>query len=249
MLHSRCLGSQSSPPLFFLHGLLGSSQDFFPIMEELQSDFYCVSLDLPGHGSSPLIKPLSFATVLDALKDTIKCYTLNPAGLVGYSMGGRLALLLEATYPHLIHQLAILSAHPGAFPQELPKLKQQEQKWIALLKKNFSSFLSQWYTQPLFHTLDQEKILKKRLANDHSALAEIMEALTLSKQHPLWAHLSETNTPILWLYGEYDRKYESLYRLLPAHFAQLSIPKASHAIHIENPLKCSYYISNFFFNL
>ena len=51
-LYSQQQGCKSKPTLVFLHGFLGSSTDWNETVSLLQDDFYCVTIDLPGHGDS-----------------------------------------------------------------------------------------------------------------------------------------------------------------------------------------------------
>ena len=49
-LHTITLGNPSLPRIVFLHGFLGSGSDWLPVTRELQNDYCCLMVDLPGHG-------------------------------------------------------------------------------------------------------------------------------------------------------------------------------------------------------
>ncbi len=87
-------------PLVFLHGFLGNSADWEAVLSYLP-DCPCFGVDLPGHGSSP------FSTTFDFDPPAPKFH------LIGYSMGGRLALQYALRYPDRIAGLAIASRTPA----------------------------------------------------------------------------------------------------------------------------------------
>lgn len=239
MLHVTCFGNKASPPILFLHGLLGSTEDFLPMIDVLKKDFYCIGVDLPGHGHSPLINPLTIESTLRSLLEVMRYHNFYNGIIVGYSLGGRLAMLLEYYHSHLFDKVIILSAHPGLNKEEKQKRLITEKKWIALLEKDQSVFLEAWYNQPLFKTLDLSSILKKRSTINKDAIIQTIQNLSLTKQRSLWNHLSKTSTPFLFLYGQHDEKYKELYKKLFLTLKQKMIPLASHAIHLENPVDCT----------
>ncbi len=46
-------------------------EDFFPMIDLLKQDFYCIGIDLPGHGQSAPLHPLNFLSVVNKLLETI----------------------------------------------------------------------------------------------------------------------------------------------------------------------------------
>lgn len=242
ILHAVKLGHPSAPPLVFLHGFLGSHQDFLPMMTLLANNFYCIGIDLPAHGLSPRLSPLSFETTLHAILNTVN---LKKAVFIGYSLGGRLALLLHHSFPSLCEEAIILSAHPGLSPEERSSYENTQQQWLTLLQEDPTSFLEAWYRQPLFHSLCHSSILKKRALIHPTLMAEVMSSLSLLHQPSLWEHLRTCHYPPFFLYGEADIKYKTLYSRLPARCSLEPIEGASHAIHLEKPSLCAEKITSF----
>ena len=95
----------SGRPVVFLHGFLGSSLDWLEVLSYLPS-FKSYLIDLPGHGKSAFHPEL----ILPHFEEKID--------LVGYSMGGRLALQYAAQNPQKIEKLILLSTHLGLFSEE-----------------------------------------------------------------------------------------------------------------------------------
>jgi len=90
--------------LLFLHGFLGSSEDWIPIMKSLSRSAKCISVDLPGHGKSKIQSrngvnameyvSLSIDVVAAVLSQLIDKVAPGKVTLVGYSMGARMALYM-----------------------------------------------------------------------------------------------------------------------------------------------------------
>lgn len=88
--------------IVFLHGFLGTSEDWIPIMEAISATRRCISFDLPGHGKSQPTennlekiltrKSNSFEQFMKEIVKVISSITPGKVVLVGYSMGARMAL-------------------------------------------------------------------------------------------------------------------------------------------------------------
>jgi len=188
--------------IYFLHGFLGSPEDWNEVIFHLPSEWACQSLDLTRE-------------IPQFAKDDI---------LVGYSMGGRIALQLD--HPG---GLVILGAHFGLANSEDRKERAKDELLTLLnMKECPETFLKKWYSQPLFNTLPmQGDLLKRRQSIDFVKHAELFERFALSKQP-----LIQPPEHALFLYGEKDEKYAKMYCRLPNAKA---VPEAGHAAHIENP--------------
>lgn len=199
--------------LYFLHGFLGVPEDWKEVIGHLPSDWECEALDL----TLPL--PERFP---------------EESALVGYSLGGRIAL-----QQHHQGALVLLSAHFGLASEEEKKARGQEEKRILQEMEGCpETFLRKWYSKPLFSTLRMEgDLLKRRRSIDFAKHAALFSRYALSKQPftPPPAHA-------LLLYGERDEKYAKLYQ--PYETAR-AIPHAGHAVPIENPKATATFIQTY----
>ncbi|HEY9650036.1 MAG TPA: 2-succinyl-6-hydroxy-2,4-cyclohexadiene-1-carboxylate synthase, partial [Coleofasciculaceae cyanobacterium] len=107
---------------------------------------------------------------------------------------------------------------------------------------DFSSFISNWYEQPLFASLknysDFELMKLRRLQNNPLELAKSLRNLSTGCQPSLWDNLHQNRTPLLLLVGEYDDKFRAINAEIAQHCksAQLEIIcDSGHNIHLENP--------------
>ena len=101
------------PVVVLLHGLNSDATDWQPVIDDFPMDYRIIAVDLMGYGESP--KPLdidySDADHVAALHTTLATLDLNePFLLVGYSLGGDIALNYAATYPEQVRRLFLLSA-------------------------------------------------------------------------------------------------------------------------------------------
>ncbi|MCL4217653.1 MAG: alpha/beta fold hydrolase [Candidatus Hydrogenedentes bacterium] len=92
--HYQARGEHSLPAVVFLHGFMGSAGDWEDIIAPLSDEFYCVAVDLPGHGRTRVDDPagISMESAAASLIDLVDELNLDHFSVAGYSMGGRLAL-------------------------------------------------------------------------------------------------------------------------------------------------------------
>ncbi len=226
-------GNPHGQPLIFLHGFLGCKEDWLEMLPFFEKEYHCIALDLPGHGATPYN---------DAIQDTVKAllsrYTSPKPILVGYSMGGRIALQLADCAKALV----LLSAHPGLkTEQEKEEQKKREEVWINKLHTlPFDTFLTEWYAQPLFHSpsADRRFYPPRRQLQEPRSLAKVMEQMSLASQK----YRDTFACPALFLHGEYDEKYRNLYAKLPKDISVEKINHSGHACHLEQPRLCAHTI-------
>lgn len=232
MLYRHFSHTSKQKKVLFLHGLLGEAKDFIPIIQLLSHFIDCFSFDLPGHGKAPWEGPMNKQTLLDHIRNIIKQNNID--FLVGYSLGGRLAMELDFLHSSLVKKIAIISSHPGLETEHVASRAQFVNKWTTLLHSELGKFLRAWYSQSLFKTLPKKKILKRRKTILPETILWGLEDLGLHNQPNLWKHIEES-PKYIFLCGQEDLQYKNLYKSLPK---TRIIPDASHALHLESPKKC-----------
>lgn len=99
-----CFALMQNNVIVFIHGFLGSSNDWIDIMKVTSGSARCISLDIPGHGGSKINyggaqeSCLSMEVVADFLHKFIGHVTPRKVTLVGYSMGARIALYMALKF-------------------------------------------------------------------------------------------------------------------------------------------------------
>jgi len=115
-------------PMILLHGGLGSGEMFGPIMPQLAEHHQVITPDLQGHGrTADIDRPIDVRLMADDIAALIDHLGLDKPDVVGYSLGGGVALQTAVNYPNKIRRLVAASANirRDAIPAEM--LAQQGQ--------------------------------------------------------------------------------------------------------------------------
>ncbi len=218
MLHYTTSGTLQHPPLLLLHGFLGSYADFATLLPLLSTRFYCITCDLPGHGkTNTKLGSYTFSHTAQALIDLLNHLKISRTNILGYSMGGRIALYLACKFPDRVEKVILESASPGLKTEAERKERQQQDDLLALrlLKTSLPYFLEQWYANPLFANLKRHpdifaSMLQRRLHNRSEEVARALCGLSLGRQPSLWEKISLLKAPLLIVVGELDTKFVSI---------------------------------------
>jgi 2-succinyl-6-hydroxy-2,4-cyclohexadiene-1-carboxylate synthase len=233
------------PTILFLHGFMGDRHEFQLISALLANEYQCLSFDLPGHGATQVTENSDYemAPTARAIIAALDQLQISRCFLVGYSMGGRLALYLMLRFPDRFTGALLESASPGLKTQE-ERDRRSRQDWqlaAELEAVDFTAFLVKWYSQPLFASLVQspgfEQMLERRRQNNPAELAKSLRYLGTGAQPSLWTELALNRVPLCLVVGELDQKFVAINRemrsLCPS--AHLEIIKGcGHNIHFEN---------------
>ena len=99
-------------PMILLHGGLGSGEMFGPILPALAERHRVVAVDLQGHGrTADIDRPIDVRLMADDIAALITHLGLDRPDVVGYSLGGGVALLTAIKYPAMIRRLVSVSAN------------------------------------------------------------------------------------------------------------------------------------------
>ena len=234
---------------------MGDLDDFSPAIAYL-SDFCCLLLDLPGHGETQVSEDRCYQmpVVAEAIVELLQQLAIADSLLVGYSMGGRLALYLAVDYPQYFRGVILESASPGlkAQPERDRRIARDLELARRLETENLAQFISQWYANPLFESFtrhpDYQQAIARRLNNNPLQLAKSLRFMGLGVQPSLWNCLPDICLPVLLMAGELDHKFLGINReiveLCPP--ADLKIVKQTgHNTHFERPKQFAQAIALF----
>jgi len=243
----RISGDKKQPLILLLHGFMGSSDDFNEVISLLSEELGCLAVDLPGHGKTqvkgdePCYNMSNTAQGINDLLDELK---IDKCSLVGYSLGGRLALSMMLNFPDRFEKVILESATAGlkTAAERKKRCQADAERALELENGDFRQFLEKWYDRPLFQTLqnnpDFGKMMERRLGNHPRELAKSLRNMGTGNMVPLWDRLAENKIPLLLLVGEYDGKFKAINAEMAelCEVAELQIvAQAGHNIHIENP--------------
>lgn len=234
--------------LVMLHGFLGSHQTFLNHKTHIENEddrIKVLSIDLPGHGGKCEDDVTwDFEFVSRYVLEMIKSHQQNRrVVLMGYSMGGRVALYMATHYPNAIDGLIIENASPGIEDRE----ERQKRHLLDVARgeaivKDYKGFVKRWAQLPLFQTAKplpesvanlQQSI---RLSHDPKQLKKALVDYGTGNQPNLWPLLAQINVPVLLLSGTLDLKFTNItkrmHQLIP-NCTHIEC-NAGHTIHVED---------------
>lgn len=267
-------GNPELPPVVLLHGFMQSSTSWDSIARSLANRFCVYALDFMGHGLTEKSKKPARYTYEDMAasvdyflrkvvcahekhahtrqahtsRPRTKCPNAKRAHVIGYSMGGRIALRLLQTSSDVLASVVLESCNLGcATETERTEAAQRNQGWVDRIQHDgMEAFVNYWETLPMFATqkeLGWDKLLHvSRAANDPTSmvlclqgsgkqampLAEVtLEAVRTQRQNGL---------PMLYIYGDKDAKSAVVAATLEAEGVLVSVIPAGHNVHLEAPM-------------
>jgi pimeloyl-ACP methyl ester carboxylesterase len=221
-----------------LHGFMGRpsfwEESFLAL--EADEDFSCWAPDLyrdeEFEERSWLTWPDQFETWLE------RQGVSGPILLMGYSMGGRLALEFARRRPHWLSHLVLISARGGRpSPEEFTARQAWEEKWLARFRQEKpEAWMKEWNAQEVFRGTAAPELNPREISVE--ALADSFSGWSLTQQIGDWEDLGGLPTPTLWLFGQNDQKYLALAEKTKMAQPQAEIrivAEAGHRIPLDQP--------------
>jgi 2-succinyl-6-hydroxy-2,4-cyclohexadiene-1-carboxylate synthase len=228
-----------APAVVLLHGFTHTGASWDPVVSALGERYRALALDIRGHGSASVRTPVTLGGVIEDLA------ALAPERftLVGYSMGGRIALHAGLALPERIERLVLIGASPGiADPGEREaRLKDDERLAGEIETMSIEAFADRWAQTPVLagQPLDvQAAAHADRLRNRPAGLAAALRGLGNAALPSLWGRLGEIRVPVALLVGERDGKFRAIASQMAAERPDTElvvVPGAGHAVHMEAP--------------
>jgi len=228
--------------LLALHGFTENDLTWREVLGTAVTPLSCPLL--PGHGWKPCAATMSVTALADELAATHT--DKSPIDIVGYSMGGRIALALALRHPQRVRRLVLVSSGPGFKDQSLQGSRRTNEMALAetLEDDGLGPFVALWEKNPILAPYKplprsvEEDIRARRLNHDPLGLAAALRQLGAGAMPNLWAELPKLSVPTLLLAGEGDSRYREVMgemtRAMPK--ARLDIvAQAGHGIHREQP--------------
>jgi 2-succinyl-6-hydroxy-2,4-cyclohexadiene-1-carboxylate synthase len=167
-----------------------------------------------------------------------------PGGaLVGYSMGGRLALHAALREPGRFRALVLVGVSAGIEERGEREDRRRSDESLAewMERRSIEEVVERWESQPVFATQPAE--LREwqrpgRLSHDPERLAELLRSAGQGVLEPVWDRLSTLSCPVLLTAGEQDRRYSSAAARMAVRLPQARVKlirDAGHAPQLEAP--------------
>lgn len=225
-----------------LHGFTQTGRLWGPFGDALATSHTLVAVDLPGHGGSDAVRadlPTTARLVADTVRGAIGDV---PCGLIGYSLGARVALHVLTQTDLQVSRATLIGATGGIEDREARTVRRRSDEVRAdslEASGNVGSFLESWLRGPLFERLGDTADRAERLRNSAGGLASSLRLCGTGTQEPLWDAVATIRCPVLALAGTNDARFAAhalrLARLVPAGAVSL-VPGGGHAVHLAQPV-------------
>jgi 2-succinyl-6-hydroxy-2,4-cyclohexadiene-1-carboxylate synthase len=240
----------SDQTLVLLHGFTGSAAGWGHHIDLLaEYGLRIIAVDLLGHGQSDAPKDAKRYSIEHCQKDIVAAVQAlgvhkDQAIILGYSMGGRIALYMA--FSGFFRALILESASPGLEdPVEREERRRSDEALAeSIERQGVQAFVERWERLPLFasqRTLPfgyREALHSQRLQNNATGLAQSLRGVGTGVQPSLSAQLPALHMPILLIAGELDTKFTTIAKNMAQTLPQAQlhiVPAAGHTVHLEQP--------------
>lgn len=248
-IHYNAAVAGSGQPLVLLHGFAGSAAGWGGYIQAFAARFRVAAIDLLGHGGSdspPGPARYRMERCVEDLCLVADQLELDRIDLLGYSMGGRVALSFALAYPERLRSLILESASPGlaGAGERAARIAADETLADRIESEGVAQFVDYWERLPLFASQSRlpgpvrAALRDGRLRNDPVGLANSLRGMGAGVQPENWSRLAGLRVRTLLLAGSLDPKFVSIAQrmagLIPAA-ALTIVPDSGHTIHLERP--------------
>lgn len=260
------MGDSNDDPLVLLHGFTQTHHTWDQLGQRLAKNHFLVLPDLPGHGSSGVpssTAEMGIGPTSDAIAEVIRVAARQggngKVGLLGYSLGGRIALDLACKRQELLSCLILEGASPGIESDDKREERRAKDNALAgeIESRGIEWFVDYWQETALFTSQKRlpesafQRIRRDRLSNSAHGLAMSLRSAGTGVMKPLWKTMEGVRIPVLLVAGERDRKYAQT-----AEFMRSTIPGsvfakvkgAGHCPHLEKPEEFADLVERFLDN-
>ena len=209
-----------------------------------------------GHGPAPWPSAVSFDDEVDRLAEVVRTSLGPGAHLVGYSLGGRMALGMLVRHPGLVARATLIGASPGLSDPDARAIRRREDEARAIRRREdeararslevegLAPFVDSWERLPLFDSQSSVPDARRRahraqrLAHDPAGLARSLRVCGLGAMPDLSAALARIEVPVTFVAGAQDPKFRALARSMASstpHSTHREIPGSGHDVVLERP--------------
>ncbi len=227
-----------------LHGFTLNGASWDELVAKVPGRWKWIAPNLRGHGSAPT----SAATMDDCAADLVALWDqlgIERSHVVGYSMGGRLALHVAVRLPERTRSLLTIGAHAGLDNGARATRRQADEALAQRIEREgVESFVRYWESLPMFAGIKRRGddfaawLHWQRMGNRADGLAASLRGMGAGAMEPLWAELEALDLPCTFVAGEDDVPFmRAAARLRKAvdRSRIRSVRDSGHSVHFEQP--------------
>ncbi|HLR53657.1 MAG TPA: 2-succinyl-6-hydroxy-2,4-cyclohexadiene-1-carboxylate synthase [Pseudogracilibacillus sp.] len=253
-----CITAGKGEPLVLLHGFTGTSDTWLPFIERWASAFRVIAIDLPGHGKTETPDFPNMVEFCDELAEILHLFSIKKCDLLGYSMGGRVALSFSKRHPDYVESLLLESASPGLRTEAEREQRRKKDQQLAdkIATEGISAFVEMWENLPLFTTQKnlpeniKQQVRKERLFQTEAGLAKSLQWMGTGAQPSWWDQLNSLHMPVYLIVGNLDKKFVEINQAMEKGMTQselVIVHEAGHAVHVEQAEKFATIVMEFLY--
>lgn len=228
-----------------VHGFLGSPADWADVLARLAPGIACDCVALAD---------LACDSVDAASADLARRIERHPCDLlVGYSMGGRIALELAASRPALAPRLLLLAASPGLDDgaERARRAEEDDARAEEILRGGLDAFVERWYRLPIFAPFTRHPSFTaarvRRARGEAAFWARCVAGCSPGRGTPRWGAIPALAARTVFAAGALDERYAAYAAraksIAPALRTEI-IAGAGHVLPLEAPDACARLIES-----
>lgn len=225
--------------VILLHGFTQTANSWQGVIGALPERYCACAPDIRGHGSASDLEPVTLEVVIDdVLARAPERFTL-----VGYSMGGRIALHVALAAAARVERLVLIGASPGIEDRAQREARRADDERLAdeIERLGIEAFARRWAATPVLAGQPASVLAAAnadRLRNTAAGLARALRGLGTGALPSAWDRLGELAMPATLVVGERDTKFRAIAEQMAAQLPDAKlvvVPGAGHAVHLEAP--------------
>lgn len=247
-LHFDKLGN--GKPLLFIHGYCDGALVWEDVCHKLSDHYTTFAIDLPGHGNSQMFDfHDSFSELATIIHTQLSQQTTEPFTIIGYSMGGYVALELARQFPRWVKAIILVHSHPFG---DSALRHQSRQKELLLLEKGKSGLIKSMQLQSRF--LNAEIIDPKKIKILEKLIEQALPEAIISMQKAMLTRpdhsngITKSNIPLYFCLSPFDThvNIEQIENLMAqeADRRLYQFTRSNHMCFWEEPILFTKVLSN-----
>jgi esterase len=230
------------PFVIIVHGLFGMLDNWHSIAQKMQDQFQIIAVDQRNHGHSPHTDSMTYDEMAGDIDELMVDLGIEKAHLVGHSMGGKTVMQFANLYPQKIDKLVVVDIAPKAYPnghaiyfkalfEIIDSTIESRKQAEAIMDKYVDEpSIKQFLLKSLYRSTNGTYTLRMNVKAIYNYYAQISGEI--ASNWPL-------SNDVLFIRGEHSNYIlpadeNTIYEFFP-NCEIITIPKAGHWVHAENP--------------
>jgi 2-succinyl-6-hydroxy-2,4-cyclohexadiene-1-carboxylate synthase len=227
-----------------LHGFTLTGESWGELVGRMPAGWRWVTPDVRGHGGARIAP----CTMDDCAADLVALWDhlgVERSHVVGYSMGGRLALHVAVRLPERTRSLLTIGAHAGLEPGAREARRRSDEELAERIEREgIEAFVRLWESMPMFAGISRRGreflawLHGLRVKNDPAGLAESLRGMGAGAMEPLWDELGQVAVPATFVAGDGDEPFVAAARRLARSVRGAKVEvvgDSGHSTQFEQP--------------